>query len=81
MKKNPRNAGRNRLVHYESIFGDYDDTDLSKKKLKIPKIVRHDIGWELITGMKHTSEAYEHTYMKNKKTPLRREHRYYEKQK
>ena len=50
-------------------------------KLKIPKIVRHDIGWELITGMKHTSEAYEHTYMKNKKTPLRREHRYYEKQK
>ena len=36
MKKNPRNAGRKRLVHYESIFGDYDDTDLSKKKLKIP---------------------------------------------
>jgi len=78
MKKNPRNAGRKKLPKYESIYGDYDDTDLDKKKMKIPDIIKHDIGWELITGMKFTSKAYEDVYMRNKYTPLRREKRYYE---
>lgn len=80
MKKNPKNAGRKKLPKYKSIFGDYDDRDLSKKVMKIPDVITHDIGWELITGMKQTSEAYERTYLRSKYTPLRREFRYYEKQ-
>ena len=76
-----KKVGRLKEVKYESIFPNYKDDDLRNKKMVIPKIIKHNIGWELITGMKHTSESYEHTYMKHKKTPLRREHRYYEKQK
>ena len=81
MTKNKRNAGRKKLPVYDSIYGDYDDTNINKKVMKIPDVITHDIGWELITGMKFTSSSYEQVYLMHKQTPLRREHRYYERKK
>lgn len=64
-----KKVGRVKEVKYQSIFPNYDDRDLSKKKMIIPKIIRHDISWELITGMKYKSELQEKQYLSTKYTP------------
>jgi len=64
-----KKVGRLKEVKYESIFPDYDDSDLSKKKMVIPKIIKHDIGWELITGMKLKTETQERQYLGTKHSP------------
>ena len=64
-----KKVGRKKNPIYKSIFGDYDDKDLDKKVMKIPKIITQDIGWELLTGMKRTSISYENQYLESKHTP------------
>ena len=66
---NGKKIGREKSPKYKSIFGDYDDRDLSKKVMKIPDVITQDIGWELLTGMKRTSESYEKNYLEKKHTP------------
>ena len=63
-----KKVGRKKSPKYNSIFGDYDDTDLDKKVMKIPKIINQDIGWEMHVGMKRTSLSYEHQYLQKKFT-------------
>ena len=63
-----KKVGRKKNVIYKSIFGDYDDTDLDKKVIKIPKIINEDIGWEMQFGFKRTSQAYERQYLQSKFT-------------
>ena len=63
-----KKVGRKKNIVYKSIFGDYDDTDLDKKVMKIPKIINQDIGWEMQVGMKRTSLAYETQYLQSKFT-------------
>jgi hypothetical protein len=64
-----KKIGRHKETKYVSIFPDYDDRDLNKKKMKIPKIIKHNIGWELITGMKYKTEKQETQYLRTKHTP------------
>jgi len=61
------NAGRKKKPKYESILGDYDDTDLDKKVIKIPEIINQDIGWELQFGMKYISQSHEKQYQRTRK--------------
>ena len=63
-----KKVGRKKNIVYKSIFGDYDDTDLDKKVMKIPKIINQDIGWEMQVGMKRTSLSYETQYLQSKFT-------------
>ena len=63
-----KKVGRKKKPVYKSIFGDYDDTDLDKKIITIPKIINQDIGWELQSGMKRTTVAYENQYLESKFT-------------
>jgi len=63
-----KKVGRKKKPVYNSIFGDYDDKNLDKKVMKIPKIINQDIGWELHTGMKRTSVSYENQYLESKFT-------------
>lgn len=67
-KNNWKNAGRKRKTKYISIFGDYDDTDLDKKVMTIPKIITQDIGYEMQFGFKHISDPKERQYLQSKKT-------------
>ena len=64
-----KKVGRKKKPVYKSIFGDYDDTDLDKQVMTIPKIINQDIGWELQSGMKRTSLSYETQYLQGKYTP------------
>ena len=64
-----KKVGRKKKPVYNSIFGDYDDTDLNKKVMTIPKIINQDIGWEMQVGMKRTSLSYEKQYLESKYTP------------
>tara|TARA_R110000824_G_scaffold395501_1_gene596178 strand:+ start:356 stop:574 length:219 start_codon:yes stop_codon:yes gene_type:complete len=66
---NGKKVGREKKVVYQSIFGDYDDRDLSKKVMTIPEIITYDIGWELATGMKRTSASFERQYLQRKHSP------------
>ena len=63
-----KKVGSKKNVVYKSIFGDYDDTDLDKKIMTIPKIINEDIGWEMQFGFKRTSLAYERQYLQSKFT-------------
>lgn len=63
-----KKVGRKKKEVYKSIFGDYDDTNLDDKVMKMPEIITQDIGWELLTGMKRTSETFEKQYLEHKKT-------------
>lgn len=63
-----KKVGRKKKPVYNSIFGDYDDKNLDEKVMKIPKIINQDIGWELHSGMKRTSVAYENQYLESKFT-------------
>ena len=63
-----KKVGRKKNVIYKSIFGDYDDTNLDKKIMKIPEIINQDIGWEMQFGFKRTSQAYEAQYLQSKFT-------------
>ena len=63
-----KKTGRHKETKYESIFKGYRDDDLDNKVMKIPKIIKHDIGWELITGMKYRSESDESQYLRTKHT-------------
>ena len=65
---NGKKVGREKSPKYESIFGDYDDKDLSKKVMSIPKIIKYDIGMEMQFGFKHTSISYERQYLQSKFT-------------
>tara|TARA_R100001594_G_scaffold11334_3_gene25801 strand:+ start:6354 stop:6581 length:228 start_codon:yes stop_codon:yes gene_type:complete len=64
-----KKIGRSKEVKYESIFPNYKDDDLRNKKMVIPKIIKHNIGWELITGMKYKTDLQERQYLGTKHTP------------
>ena len=50
-----KKVGRKKKPVYKSIFGDYDDKDLDKKVMTIPKTIRYDIGMEMQYRFKHIS--------------------------
>ena len=61
-----KKTGRTKEERYKSIFGDYDDKDLSKKKMTIPKIIKYDIGYEMQFGFKHIPKTKEKQYLLKK---------------
>lgn len=61
-----KKVGRKPKQNYISIFGDYDDWDLSKKKMNIPKIITQDNGWEMQFGFKQINIAKENQYLGKK---------------
>jgi|TARA_R110002020_G_scaffold49886_1_gene141625 hypothetical protein len=63
-----KKTGRHKETKYESIFKGYKDDDLKNKVMLIPKIIKHNIGWELITGMKYKTELQENQYLRTKHT-------------
>jgi len=63
-----KKIGRHKETKYESIFKGYKDDDLKNKVMSIPKIIKHNIGWELITGMKYKTELQENQYLRTKHT-------------
>tara|TARA_R100000781_G_scaffold114664_1_gene86067 strand:+ start:1226 stop:1453 length:228 start_codon:yes stop_codon:yes gene_type:complete len=64
-----KKTGRHKETEYQSIFKGYRDDDLNNKVMDIPKIIKHDIGWELITGMKYKTERQEAQYLRTKFSP------------
>ena len=58
-----KKTGRHKETEYQSIFKGYRDDDLNNKVMDIPKIIKHDIGWELIT------ERQESQYLRTKFSP------------
>ena len=63
-----KKTGRHKEIKYKSIFKGYRDDDLKNKVMKIPKIIKHDIGWELITGMRYRTDKDENQYLRTKHT-------------
>ena len=61
-----KKTGRYKEENYDSIFGDYDDKDLSKKKMVIPNIIKHDIGYELQFGFRHVSQTREKQFLRSR---------------
>jgi len=59
-------VGRKRKRKYESIFGDYNDKDLSKKVMNIPDIINDDYGYEMQFGFKYITDYEEGTYLRQK---------------
>ena len=62
-----KKVGRTRKPIYKSIFGDYDDRDLDKKVMKIPKIINQDIGYEMQLGIKYIPNSGERSYLRSKR--------------
>ncbi len=64
-----KKTGRFKESEYKSIYPNYKDDDLRNKKMVIPEIIKHNIAWELITGMKYKTERQESQYLRTKHTP------------
>ncbi|QDP68042.1 MAG: hypothetical protein GOVbin3264_23 [Prokaryotic dsDNA virus sp.] len=64
-----KKIGRLKESCYKSIYPNYKDDDLRNKKMIIPEIIKHDISWELITGMKYKTDVQELQYLRTKHTP------------
>jgi hypothetical protein len=62
IKNNWKGAGRKKERHnYTSIIKD--------GKIVIPKIIKNDIGWELLMGWEYISKSKENQYLYTKRTP------------
>jgi len=56
-----------KVVKTPSLFKDYKNDDLEKKpKLVLPKIIKHDYGFEMQFGFKQTTEAEERQYQRTR---------------
>ena len=51
---------------YISIFGNYQEDDLTKKVMVIPKVITQDIGFELHFGFKALTSVRENQYLNKK---------------